>query len=373
MLDRRKFVAASLSGAALASFVPAAAWGAADTEKRFVFLIQRGAADGLATLAPTGDPDFLRARGGMATEALAGNKLDSFFTLHANMPEAAKLFAQRQASFVHAVASGYRERSHFDGQNILESGGNRPYARKDGWMNRLLTLLPEGRTKAIAVAPSVPLALRGAVPVSSYEQSRLAAPKEDLMRRVEMLYAEDPQLATLWEDAIRTDMMAGKPKGPQRGGAAAGKMAAGLMRGGDGARVLMLESAGWDTHSAQRGRLGGRLKQLDAFIAALHTELGAHWKNTLLIVATEFGRTVAFNGTQGTDHGTASAAMMFGGGLNRPGKVRADWPGLAAPRLLDGRDLAPTARFEDMVAGALAHHYRLERARVRRTLFPDFT
>ena len=372
MLNRRHIVAAGLTGIAAIGLAPKIAWAAANTDKRFIFLIQRGAADGLSTLAPAGDPDFLRARGDNAKEALTGAKLDSLFTLHPKLVEAAKLFRQGQASFAHAVASGYRERSHFDAQNILESGGMQPYVRKDGWMNRLLGLLPEGGSKAIAIAPSLPLILRGAQRASSYEQSRLAGPKDDLMRRIEMLYAEDAQLAALWEDAVKTDMMAGKPDKIERGGAAAAKMIAGLMRGSDGARVMMLESTGWDTHSNQRARLGGKLKRTDEFIAALKTQMGVDWKDTLLIVATEFGRTVAFNGTRGTDHGTASAAMLFGGNLKRPGKVIADWPGLAQGNLVDGRDLKPTLRFEDMISEALSHHYRIERAHMKRALFPDF-
>ena len=327
----------------MAATMPGLSWAAANTDKRFVFIIQRGAADGLATVAPVGDPDFIRARGDLARDSLEGNKLDGLFTLHPAMKEAANLFGQRESSFAHAVASGYRARSHFDAQNILESGGIRPYGRKDGWINRLLTLLPKEKSKAVAVAPAVPLALRGPAPATSFEQSRRRGTDDDLKDRVAMLYAEDAELSSIWEDAVQTDAMAGMAEGRIRGGEAVGKMAAGLMQGPQGARVLMLDTDGWDTHSRQVNRLKNQLGQLDNLIAALRAGLGFDWKNTLVLVATEFGRTVAFNGTGGTDHGTASAAMLFGGRLKSGGTVEADWPGLKTGNLFEGRDLRSNA------------------------------
>lgn len=371
MMDRRLFVGTGLAGLTLSALYPGMALARPSTNQRFVFLIQRGAADGLATVIPAGDPDFLRQRASAAKRLTAGHRLNSFFTLHEKLPETAKLYARKQASFVHAVASSYRERSHFDAQNILESGAAQPYARKDGWLNRLLSLLPAEQSRAIAIAPSLPLALRGPNPASSFEQSRLGGPSDTAMRRVEMLYAEDPQLSALWEDAVETDRMVGRAKGRLRGGTAAGMAAAGLLKGANGARVMMLESSGWDTHSGQFGRLNGRLRELDEFVASLSSNLGDIWRDTLLIVATEFGRTVAFNGTQGTDHGTASAAMMFGGSLKNGGRVMADWPGLAKADLYEGRDLRPTIAFEDMISDALAHHYDLNKAKVKSRLFPD--
>lgn len=371
MLNRRYILAGGLSAFALGGFVPQVSFAAAATNRHFIFLLQRGAADGLATVAPTGDPDFLRARGDLAAEAMQGTKLDDFFALHPKMTGAAALFASREASFVHAVASSTRDRSHFDAQNLIESGGLKPYARKDGWMNRLLTLLPNGQNKAIAIAPSLPLILRGNAGASSYEPSRSAGPDDDFTHRVSALYAEDTQLSNLWEDAVRTGMMAGKPDTNERGEAASAKMVAGLMQGPDAARIVMLDSNGWDTHSSQSARLGNMLSRTDRFVTALKTEMGSDWQKCLVIIATEFGRTVAFNGTKGTDHGTASAAMLFGGNLQHPGKVIADWPGLNATSLYEGRDLKATMRFDHMISDALAHHFTLDPVLTRRTLFPD--
>ncbi len=379
-LNRRSLILSSFaSAAALAS--PRIAWAAANTDRRFVFIVQRGAADGLAILAPTGDPAFVGARGDIASTAGEGAKLDSLFTLHASLGTAAQMFAQKQAMFAHAVTSAYNERSHFDGQNVLETGGSRPYARSDGWMNRLLTLLPAHERKALALANAIPPALRGPINVGSYAPSRLPDADAMLMERVAMMYAEDKMLAPLWAAATETEAMAGTMDTSAAGNGAAafgrrggdvGKLAANLMAGPDGARVVMIESSGWDTHSAQHGRISNALSDIDKTIATLRTELGDAWGKTLVLVATEFGRTVHANGTKGTDHGTAFATMIFGGGLVKGGTIIADWPGLATGQLHEGRDLKGTMRFEQLVADTLGAHYAIDPGTMRRTLFPDF-
>jgi uncharacterized protein (DUF1501 family) len=374
MFDRRSLIKSGLFGGSMMLAAPRMAFAAADTDRRFIFIIQRGAADGLAILSPTGDPAYTSARGILAENASGGAKVDSLFTLHPQLSTTAKLFASKQASFAHAVASGYRERSHFDAQNVLETGGNRPYGRDDGWMNRLLSLLPAGERRALAIATAIPAALRGPTEVSSYSPSRLPDADSALMERIAMLYAEDAQLASLWQRATETEAMAGQqdPTGG-RGGAASGKLIASLMKGADGARVAMVETTGWDTHFNQEGRLSALLKSSDEMIDTIRTEMGPAWSKTLILMATEFGRTVHVNGTKGTDHGTASAAMLFGGGLAKGGRVIADWPGLAAGQLYEGRDLKPTMRFERLATDALSAHYGIDPVKVQRTLFPDFT
>lgn len=374
MMNRRHFVSLSISGLAVTAAFPTSVMAAATMDKRFLFIIQRGAADGLATLAPVGDPDFARLRALHAEESATGAKIDNMFALHPAMKEAAAMYKTGQAAFVHAMASGYRDRSHFDGQNVLESGGKAPYARDDGWLNRLAALVPKEDSKALAFAASVPLALRGKAPVTSYAPSRFSDEgNADLMQRVSMLYAEDVQLSPLWKSAMDTSGMAGTGGAGSRKGADVGKMLAGLMAGPPGARIAVLETDGWDTHSQQKARLSRQLGELDALVAAVRDGLGADWNNTLVLVATEFGRTAAFNGTQGTDHGTASAAMLFGGALKAEKlNVRTDWPGLSGSALYEGRDLKPTIRFENVVSDAVAAHYGMEAARVRSQLFPDF-
>ncbi len=371
IIDRRTLFLSGLAGMAT-TLAPRMAFAAAETDRRFIFVIQRGAADGLAILAPTGDPAFASARGDFAAGAATGTRLSPLFTLHPQMATSASLFQQKQAAFYHAVASGYRERSHFDGQNMLETAGTRPYGRDDGWMNRLLGLLPMGETKALALATAIPPALRGNASVSSYAPSRLPDADAALMERVAMLYAEDRQLSPIWQNATATEAMAGViDPASARGGTAVGKLVASLMAGADGARVAMVETGGWDTHINQEGRIGNALKGVDDIIAALRTDLGPAWNKTLVLVATEFGRTVHVNGTRGTDHGTASAAMLYGGALAKGGTITADWPGLATAQLHEGRDLKPTMRFEALVIDALSAHYAIDPARLRRTVFPD--
>jgi uncharacterized protein (DUF1501 family) len=214
------------------------------------------------------------------------------------------------------------------------------------------------------------MALRGSHEVSSYAQSQLPSPTDDLLMRVSALYAPDQQLHGLWSAAMDTRTMAGDPmKGSGQNGAAVGALAA-KMLGPDGARMAMIETNGWDTHSGQRGRLNAQLKSLDQLVAALKAGLGPDWSNTLVVVATEFGRTAKPNGTGGTDHGQASAAMLLGGAV-RGGSVIADWPGLSTAALYEGRDLKPTTDLDALIAGALAQHYGVDPARTMAILFPD--
>lgn len=370
MIDRRIFLGASAALTATLG-LPRMSFASAGDDQRFVFIIQRGAADGLATVAPVGDPDYAGIRRDFARDSAGGAMLDSFFALHPALSGTAKLYAAKEALFVHAVASPYRERSHFDGQNILETGGSRAYQRQDGWMNRLVGLLPAAEGKALAIAPTIPPALRGPRQVSSYAPSALPDASGGLMSRVAMLYAGDAQLHALWSQAVATRAMAGDQAATRReNGAATGELAAKLLGSTNGTRIAFIETEGWDTHANQRGALARQLGNLDALLAALKSGLGGVWPNTLVIVATEFGRTAAPNGTGGTDHGTASVAMLLGGAV-AGGRVISDWPGLSRGALYEGRDLKPTTALDALIAGALAQHYGLEPGRAMGVLFPD--
>ncbi len=366
MFERRQIL---LSAAAVLA-MPRIAYAKAETERRLIFLIQRGAADGLATLAPTGDPAYAALRGDLAADLLDRPKLGGLFALHPALTQIGTMYGKGEALFAHAVASPYRDRSHFDGQNVLETGGARPYDRQDGWMNRLIGLLPGPGVKGLAVSATIPTALRGAFQVGSYAPSNLPDAPQDLLQRVAMLYEGDPQLSGLWTEALQTRAMAGSmAMGNAKGAAAAGKLIASLMAGPDSARIVMAESNGWDTHAGQRGRLNGQLTGLDALLASLKENLGAAWAETLVVVATEFGRTAAVNGTGGTDHGTGSLAMLLGGTVTG-GRILSDWPGLGQSQLYEGRDLKPTTSIDALLAGALAGHFRLDPAQVAPKLFP---
>lgn len=368
MVTRRHVVSSAGLAMLGATFAPRIAFAAAPTTRRFVFIIQRGAADGLGTLVPYADPAYAAARGALADGPF--QKLDGMFGLHPMLAQSAAMYRSGEALFAHAIASPYRDRSHFDGQNVLETGGAQAYAVKDGWLNRLLTVLPQGDTRAIAIAATVPMALRGRVEVASYAPSALPDATEDLLARVTHLYAGDAQLHGLWEQAMATRNLTGDIAADDgRNAAATGALAAKLLAPPDGARIAMIETGGWDTHSGQQARLAGQLRGLDAMIAAIKTGMGPAWKETMVLVATEFGRTVAVNGTGGTDHGTASAAMLFGGRV-KGGRVLADWPGLAPANLFEGRDLKPTTSLDGFIAGAVASHFGIDPARTVAALFP---
>jgi uncharacterized protein (DUF1501 family) len=369
MYDRRSFLIAG-AGAAAFALAPRMAFAKAETDRRFVFIIQRGAADGLGTIGAVGDPAFAGARGQLVADVARGKKLDDIFALHPALAATGTMYDAGEALFAHAVASPYRDRSHFDGQNVLETGGQGAYQVKDGWMNRMLGVIPSGDARAIAVSATVPLALRGSHDVTSYAPSSLPQASDDLMQRVAALYAGDGQLHGLWSEAMDTRTLTGDLTDKSQNAAATGALAAKLLAPANGARIAMIETGGWDTHSGQVGRLQAQLKGLDAMLAALKTGMGSAWSDTMVLVATEFGRTVAVNGTGGTDHGTGSAAMLVGGAV-KGGRVLADWPGLGQAALYENRDLKPTLGLDQFIAGAVASHYQVDPARVMAALFPD--
>ena len=369
-LDRRAFLAGAtaLLAAPRISFARHPVPG----ERRFVFIIQRGAADGLHTVSPTADPGYARLRGALAIAPEAALKLDGSFALHPSLATLHALYGAGQASFFHAVASPYRERSHFDGQNILETGGRAAYALKDGWLNRLAGMLSQAGKDAIAFAPTVPMALRGPAPVTSYAPSALPDANEDLMLRVQQLYANDAQLHALWSAALAARGMAGAidgKAGRQEPGEL-GRMAAAFLARADGPRIAMIETGGWDTHSGQAGRLAAQLRKLDALGAGLRQGLGAGWVQAVVLVATVFGRTAAVNGTGGTDHGTGAAAMLLGGAV-QGGRVVADWPGLGPAELFEERDLRPTLGLDSLITQVCAEAFKADPERMARVLFPQ--
>lgn len=335
---RRRFLGTAAAAGALL-VAPRLVFANVASERRFVFVIQRGAADGLNIVVPYAEPAYASLRGDLAIDAAQATRLDGTFALHPSLAQTAAMYAGGQALFVHAIASPYRDRSHFDGQNVLETGGRAPYQLKDGWLNRLAAMLPATRENAIALAPTV-----------------LAA-----------LYERDAQLGPLWASAMVARGLAGDAHARQDP-AGVGKLAAGFLARDDGPRIAMIETGGWDTHSAQNPRLANVLKGLDAMLAALRDGLGPVWRDTTVLVATEFGRTAAANGTGGTDHGQASVAMLLGGAV-AGGRVIADWPGLRGADLYEGRDLKPTASLDALIAGAAAETLRLEPQRTAATLF----
>jgi uncharacterized protein (DUF1501 family) len=369
-------------GAALAAGLPTVSFAAADTNKRLVVVLLRGAMDGLSAAPAWGDPDFERARNGMAQADFI--KLDSTFGLHANLTGFKSLYDGGELMVVHAAATPYRDRSHFDGQNLLENGSEKPYGLDTGWLNRALIGMPgSGKPLGVALNSHMPLMMRGAAPVTSWAPSLLPPPDGDTVMRLAALYGEtDPMLAQNFANAQGANMVA---RGSGAAGADAGRgvqrafiqlmtAAAKFLSAPDGERVAMVEIGGWDTHVNQAGPyspLSNNLRTLDAGIAALKEGLGPVWKDTAVIVVSEFGRTVAQNGTQGTDHGTGSAVFVLGGAV-KGGRVLADWPGLKPGALYQDRDLKPTTDFRAIATGVLRDHMGLQGAALA-AVFPATT
>jgi uncharacterized protein (DUF1501 family) len=364
-------------------------------DPRFLAIILRGALDGLAAVAPVGDPDWAALRGDNAL-TLAGKtpalKLDDFFALNPAMPNLHRMFMANEAIIVHACATPYRERSHFDGQDVLESGLTKPTVSESGWLNRALAgLAPAGRvnptgSKAFAVGPVTPLVVRGPAPVLPWSPQRILPASEDTVTRLLDLYRHsDPKFAAVLEGHARLAALehAGDME-PKPGGAAPGPAqvrayfaevagtAAKFLARSDGPRVGALALDGWDTHYNEgiaNGRLSQLLGALDGALAAVEANMGPAWHETVVALVTEFGRTARINGTEGTDHGTATVALLAGGTL-KGGRVIADWPGLKSADLLENRDLKATTDLRAVLKGLLRDHLRADERALAQDVFP---
>lgn len=372
--DRRSVLATSLALGAAGLTLPRMAFAQGAGERNLLFVMLRGAADGMAMAAPMGDPGYEALRPATLPEYDGAMRAEGLFALNPAFENVGAAYAAGEALIVHATATSYRERSHFDGQNMLETGAATPNAKVDGWLNRLVAMKAaesgEPAPKALAIAPTMPLALRGAAPASSYAPSSLPEASDAFMDRVGLLYQNDALLGDLWSRALETQAMAANDSLRNlRDAQAAGELAASLMRGSDGARVAMIELGGWDTHANQVGAYRRNARQLDTLLGAYKTGMGANWGNTLVLVVTEFGRTARFNGTNGSDHGTGSAALLMGGAV-KGGRVLADWPGLRDSELHEARDLKATIALESVMAGAVAEHMRLDPSLALAQLFP---
>jgi uncharacterized protein (DUF1501 family) len=293
------------------------------------------------------------------------------------------MFKARELAVLHAVATPYRERSHFDGQNVLENGGATPNASTNGWLNRALHALErQGNPRpAVALAESVPLVLRGEFAVNAWAPSRLPDTDEDTLARVRAMYeATDPLLAERLSAALGARELVGEQAADQRmsgrGAQQVGPLvtaAARFLASESGPRVAVIDVGGWDTHANQGGAQGAlalRLRGLDMGLAMLKTELGTVWQHTSVLIVTEFGRTVAVNGTRGTDHGTAGCAFLAGGAV-AGGRVIADWPGLATRDLHENRDLRATTDMRAIFKGVLTDRFALGEAALEESVFPD--
>lgn len=387
MVTRRDIIR-SAGARAFAAALPSFVFAKTESTSRFVLVILRGAADGMSIAAPYGDSDYPRIRGDLALSPPGQDggalKLDGMFGLHPSLAGVFEEYEKNQALVVHAIASPYRERSHFDGQDVLENGGANAGLLRDGWLNRALG--PPGSSlgneSAIAMAVNTPLVLRGENEVTSWAPSQLPDAEESTIRRLQDLYADDEFFATRLAQAIKSQEIADGEQSMDRMRRRSrdAKQVKNMMlatsrflTADGGPQIAVVETGGWDTHQNQgnaTGALANRLAGLDAGLVALRDGLGSTWSDTVVAVVTEFGRTAHVNGTRGTDHGTATAAILLGGAVNG-GRVVADWPGLGKSDLYEGRDLTPTADTRGMFKGILADHLAVPGSVLENSVFPN--
>ena len=396
--SRRAFLGGVAAFSAWAS-IPRTAMAAGARDPRFITIVLRGAMDGLGCVAPVGDPAYEEVRDQFAMPEegdKSGLLLNDFFMLNSRLPTVADLYRKGEALIVHAVHTPYRERSHFEGQDILENGMTSDGHHTDGWLGRALAQMPVDsamrRGGGFAAASATPLILRGASNIVTWLPAGMPTASDDTRLRLMSLYEHtDPVLAEAMGRGLALEKLAGtemeitaqidagmNSMGMEAPGAARQELAAATAAGramaaDDGARVGFLDLSGFDTHRAQNivdGRLGRSLTRLDNVIRALKQGLGPVWGDTVVAIVTEFGRTVRFNGSHGTDHGSGTAAMLLGGAV-AGGRVVADWPGLRPQDLFDGRDLMPTTDLRAVMKGVLRDHMGLDQKVLGNAVFPD--
>ncbi len=399
-VSRRKFLGTAGASASMLWLPHMAMAGTAD-EPRLVVVMLRGALDGLAVAPAYGDGNYRKKRGGLAFEPPGSEqgvrKLDGLFGLNPKLANMHALYGAGEFALVHAVATPYRERSHFDAQNALENGTGIAGGATDGWLNRAVGDMTRlgggnGRELGVALGQNMPLLMRGPNNVANWAPSNIADVNEDTMSRLVDLYARDPLLSVRLEQALAAESMAAEGDDGMQASQASGKkkkkasrgkqlginkelvrMAAKFLRSSKGPRVAVFDVGGWDTH-ANQGTVGGRLSfqlaALDEGVDALRSGLGPAWANTVVVMVTEFGRTVAVNGTRGTDHGTGACTMLMGGAV-AGGKVYGDWPGLGSGDLLNDRDLRPTTDLRSVLKGVLHDHMGVAESALEGSIFPD--
>ncbi|MDP4593847.1 MAG: DUF1501 domain-containing protein [Beijerinckiaceae bacterium] len=380
LFDRRRF----LQGAGVVTLAALthshAAFARTPGDNRLVFVILRGALDGLHALPPHADaayralrPQIALGKPGSENGAL---DLNGYFGLHPALAPLKGLFAASELLAIPAAATRYRQRSHFDAQNMLENGSGKPFGARDGWLNRAIVGLNAGdRRLGLSLGPSLPLLMQGPAHVQTWAPSSLPKADGDFLHQLAQVYAADPLFASALADAtgamkpkLEDKMMRGRTPRNQQFSIAA-KAAAQLLAREDGPRIAVMDMQGWDTHFAQERRLSALFKQLSEGIMDLKSGLGATWSKTAVIVVSEFGRTAAENGNRGTDHGTGGLALLAGGAV-RGGRIGGHWPGLSEKALFEGRDVRPANDFEGIFKAAMIRHLGLREGFVEDTVFP---
>ena len=382
-LNQRRLLIKAVIGSAAALPLATLSFAAADKgagrrHERVVMVILRGGMDGLYAVPAVGDADFAAARSALSQYAEPVLPLDTTFALHPSLAQMHSLFHRGELGVVHAVGLASRDRSHFDAQQVLESGSSRPYELNTGWLGRALGVQ---QIKGLALSATVPLVLRGAGTIDTWAPSNLPDPSVDLVNRMERMYTNDAALSTAlsrakalhFDSSMSVDMNSASGNKAGNFVSLAGR-AAEFLALADGPQAAVLELGGWDSHANQAaptGAIANNLHQLDNGLAVLREGLLASgtWQNTVVVVVSEFGREVTINGTQGTDHGTGGVAFVLGGKVNG-GRVWGEWPGLAKKDRYEGRDLRITTDIRSVLKGVLSDHLSVSTRSLNSDVFP---
>ena len=333
-MHRRDFLKSMCAGGIATFGDPVVRFAQVRQSGRLVFVLLRGGFDGLAAVVPHGDPAYRALRGPLAFDPADLFALRDGFGLAPGLAPLREFWQRGELVVLHAVAIPYRTRSHFDGQAILETGLDRPIGASDGWLNRLLQVMP-GERSGIAIASGLPRSMTGSHEVQTWSPAQLGTVDDAYLDRLATLYRADPTLHGRFEAALQQQYRVGEEAmaggGARRGGITPLMQAtARILRPSTGPNVAAVEFSGWDTH-ANQGLAGGALArllgQLAEGLVAFRAAMESAWSDTTVVVMTEFGRTARPNGTRGTDHGTAGAGFLIGPKVARSALV-ADWPGL---------------------------------------------
>ncbi len=402
--SRRSFLSLAAGLGVSVSFMGRQAFAASESDlagRKMVVVICRGGMDGLSVAPPVGDPAYAALRGDLALKPEQTLKLDATFSLHPELTSVHRLALQGQARIAPAIATPDRARSHFEAQDVLETGEAHVYGSDTGWLNRTLEVLsPARRVEGLSVGPTAPLILRGKIQAASWSPGKGVDETARLPTLLQDLYHSDPLMGPAFARGLETETMAQAARAAQTRKAAKtppmaaqapmspapaadrngrqgrdaaqtlGATLAGFMIQPNGPQITALSLDGFDTHAGQTGQIATRLTYLDAVLEGISSGLGDQWKNTVVLVVTEFGRTAKANGTGGTDHGTGSTALILGGGL-KAGGIIGDWPTLSETALFENRDLTPTLDMRGLFKGVLADHMGVDRAVLETQVFPD--
>ncbi len=359
-----------------------------NSRKRLVVIFLRGGIDGLSVVVPHQETDYYKARPTLAIP-YPGEKggvldLDGFFGLHPALEDLMPLWKQGSLAFIHCCGSPNDTRSHFDAQDYMESGTPGVKKTADGWMNRLLATLPQDRpTQALNVGNTTPRILRGSMPVASIAPGKnsisfLHTDKPHISDVFDPLYAGSDEVSQAYQQGrqareiilgqLKAEMMSASQGAPPANYFVDDAVEVAKLMVGDARTQLAFMSIGdWDTHIDQKSHLNQSLKPLGQGLATLVKELDSIYSDTVIMVMSEFGRTVKENGNGGTDHGRGNVFWLLGGGI-RGGKVYGEWTGLAESQLEQGRDLPVTMDFREAIALVLTQHLQISTADLRQIL-----